>query len=264
MLDWFTDPNAWLALTVLIILEIILGIDNIIFLSLVVAKLPKNQQSFARKIGLGCAMMMRILLLFVLAWIAQISRPLFYIYQYKITTLTPHAPFGTDTILPLFLSVSIRDIVLFLGGLFLIIKGILEIKEMLKKPEQKMLQAQKTTLSKTIIQIIILDIVFSLDSVITAVGLSNHLFIMITAVVIAVFLMMFAAKSIGDFVNNHSTIKMLTLIFLILVGIILIMDSVHFEIPKSHIYFALFFALVVEALNLWRSKILGIHRQDSQ
>lgn len=264
MLDWLSDPNAWLGLAALIILEIVLGIDNIIFLSLVVAKLPKHQQSFARKLGLSCAMIMRILLLFVLAWIAQISRPLFYIYQYKITAISPHVSLGSDGILPLFLIVSIRDIVLFLGGLFLIIKGMVEIKEMLDKPEQKILRAPKVTLSKTIVQIIILDIVFSLDSVITAVGLSNHLFIMITAVVIAVLLMMFAAKSIGDFVNNHPTVKMLTLIFLILVGIILIMDSVHYEVPKSYIYFALFFALVVEALNLWRSKVLGIHRQDRQ
>lgn len=264
MLDWLSDPNAWLGLAVLTVLEIVLGIDNIIFLSLVVAKLPKNQQGFARKLGLSGAMIMRILLLFLLAWITQISLPLFYIYQYKITTVPPHLPLGSEGILSPFFIVSIRDVVLFLGGLFLIIKGMLEIKEMFEKPERKRLRTPKVTLSKTIVQIIILDIVFSLDSVITAVGLSNHLFIMITAVVIAVLLMMSAAKSIGNFVNDHPTIKMLTLIFLVLVGIILLMESFHYEMPKSYIYFALFFALVVEALNLWRSKVLGIHRQDRQ
>lgn len=260
MFDWLSDPNAWLALITLVILEIILGIDNIIFLSLIVAKLPRHQQGFARKLGLSGAMLMRIALLYSLVWITHLSHPLFYIYRYKVTTLDPSELINLGDISPLALAVSARDIILFFGGLFLIWKGILEINELFTQSNTKNIATTKMTLLKGITQIMILDIVFSLDSVISAIGLSDHLLIMIAAVVIAVLLMMVAAKSIGQFVNTYPTVKMLAIAFLVLIGGVLVIDSLHYDIPKGYIYFALFFALAVESLNLLRNKRLAKHR----
>lgn len=254
MFEWIADPNAWLALTTLVFLEIILGIDNIIFLSLVVAKLPKHQQNLGRRVGLAGAMIMRIALLSSLAWVVKLQNPLFYIYQYRLSFSSPETLISLDQALPLLLTVSARDLVLCLGGLFLVWKGILEIKEMFAPPHETHEKNKPISFLKAIIQIMILDIVFSLDSVITAVGLSEHLFIMISAVVIAVMVMMFAAKPIGDFVEAYPTIKMLALAFLVMIGLVLMVESVHIHVPKAYVYFAMFFSLGVEVLNLLRNK----------
>ncbi|RNM04034.1 TerC family protein [Dickeya undicola] len=232
MFDWIADPNAWLALGTLTILEIVLGIDNIIFLSLVVAKLPKHQQNKARRLGLMGAMLMRLGLLASIAWVIKLTNPLFSV-------------FGQD--------VSARDLILFLGGLFLIWKSSKEIHETIEGGAEDH-TSQVHSFFGAIVQIMLLDIIFSLDSVITAVGLSDHLFIMMAAVVIAVGVMMFSARTIGEFVDRHPSVKMLALSFLILVGFTLILESVDIHVPKGYIYFAMFFSMSVEALNLMRGK----------
>lgn len=232
MFEWIMDPNAWLALGTLTILEIVLGIDNIIFLSLVVAKLPKVQQNKARRLGLAAAMIMRLALLASIAWVIRLTHPLF--------TVLDHA-------------ISARDLILLLGGLFLIWKASKEIHETIEGTEEEHHTKVHSFLG-AIVQIMLLDIIFSLDSVITAVGLSDHLFIMMAAVVIAVGVMMFAARPIGEFVNRHPSVKMLALAFLILVGFTLMLESFQVHVPKGYIYFAMFFSMSVEALNLMRSK----------
>lgn len=229
---WITDPNAWLALGTLTLLEIVLGIDNIIFLSLVVAKLPKAQQNKARRLGLMGAMVMRLLLLASIAWVTRLTNPLL--------SLAGHA-------------ISLRDLILMAGGLFLIWKASKEIHETIEGDEEN-LRTNVHSFFGAIVQIMLLDIIFSLDSVITAVGLSDHLFIMMAAVVIAVGIMMFAARPIGEFVSRHPSVKMLALSFLILVGFTLILESVGIHIPKGYIYFAMFFSIAVESLNLLRNK----------
>ncbi|NDJ56537.1 TerC family protein [Enterobacteriaceae bacterium 4M9] len=232
LLAWITDPNAWLALGTLTLLEIVLGIDNIIFLSLVVAKLPKHQQNKARRLGLTAAMLMRLALLASIAWMSHLTSTL--------VTLFGHG-------------ISARDLILLLGGLFLIWKSSKEIHETIEGGGEE----TKTNVHSfwgAILQIMVLDIVFSLDSVITAVGLSDHLIIMMAAVVIAVGVMMFAARPIGEFVDRHPSVKMLALSFLILVGFTLIVESFGISIPKGYIYFAMFFSMLVEVLNLVRNK----------
>ncbi|MGP0938066.1 TerC family protein [Serratia sp. CY74664] len=198
MFEWIMDPNAWLALGTLTILEIVLGIDNIIFLSLVVAKLPKAQQNKARRIGLAAAMLMRLALLASIAWVIRLTHPLFTVMEH---------------------SVSARDLILLLGGLFLIWKASKEIHETIEGSEEEH-HTKVHSFFGAIVQIMLLDIIFSLDSVITAVGLSDHLFIMMAAVVIAVGVMMFAARPIGEFVNRHPSVKMLALAFLFLLGVL--------------------------------------------
>ncbi|MDN6018153.1 MAG: TerC family protein [Enterobacterales bacterium] len=232
MFEWIVDPNAWLALGTLTILEIVLGIDNIIFLSLVVAKLPKAQQNKARRIGLLAAMGMRLCLLASIAWVVRLTHPLFSAFGHAVST---------------------RDLILLLGGLFLIYKAIKEIHETIEGGGEDITTNVHSFLG-AIVQIMLLDIIFSLDSVITAVGLSDHLFIMMAAVVIAVGVMMFAARPIGEFVACHPSVKMLALSFLILVGFTLILESFGIHVPKGYIYFAMFFSMKVEALNLLRSK----------
>ncbi|WP_261093578.1 TerC family protein [Serratia quinivorans] len=232
MFEWIMDPNAWLALGTLTILEIILGIDNIIFLSLVVSKLPKAQQNKARRIGLAGAMIMRLGLLASIAWVIRLTHPLFSVMGH---------------------SISARDLILLLGGLFLIWKASKEIHETIEGSEEEH-NTKVHGFFGAIVQIMLLDIIFSLDSVITAVGLSDHLFIMMAAVVIAVGVMMFAARPIGEFVNRHPSVKMLALAFLILVGFTLMLESFQVHVPKGYIYFAMFFSMSVEALNLMRSK----------
>lgn len=254
MFEWIANPDAWLTLTTLIFLEVVLGIDNIIFLSIVVARLPTHQQNLGRKLGLGGAMIMRIALLASFAWVAKLSNPLFYISQWQFL-----GPDTDMTALNSYLAVSARDLVLFLGGIFLIWKGSLEIKEMFNVAHHEEKKTKQLPFFKAIAEIMVLDIVFSLDSVITAVGLSKHLFIMIAAVIIAVMIMMFAAKTISDFVEANPTIKMLAIVFLVMVGIVLVTESFHIEVPKEYIYFALFFSLAVEVLNLLRSKKLTKH-----
>jgi predicted tellurium resistance membrane protein TerC len=237
---WITDPNAWLALGTLTLLEIVLGIDNIIFLSLVVAKLPTAQRNHARRIGLAAAMIMRLALLASIAWVTRLTNPLFELFGEAI---------------------SARDLILLLGGLFLIWKASKEIHESIEGEEEG--KTRVSSFLGAIVQIMLLDIIFSLDSVITAVGLSDHLFIMMAAVVIAVGVMMFAARPIGEFVDRHPSVKMLALSFLILVGFTLILESFDVHVPKGYIYFAMFFSIAVETLNLWRNKKIRsdeIHR----
>ncbi|MCS2152540.1 TerC family protein [Scandinavium goeteborgense] len=232
MFAWVTDPNAWMALGTLTILEIVLGIDNIIFLSLVVAKLPTAQRNHARRIGLFAAMMMRLGLLASIAWVVRLTNPLFTLFDH---------------------SFSARDLILLAGGLFLIWKASKEIHESIEGEEEG-LKTNVHSFFGAIVQIMLLDIIFSLDSVITAVGLSDHLFIMMAAVVIAVGVMMFAARPIGEFVDRHPSVKMLALAFLILVGFTLMLESFSIHVPKGYIYFAMFFSIAVETLNLLRNK----------
>ena len=234
MFEWFLDPHAWMALATLTILEVVLGIDNIIFLSIVVSKLPAHQQNSARRIGLIAAMGMRLALLASIAWLARLTTPLF--------TLAEH-------------TVSARDLILCAGGLFLIWKSSQEIFDTIEgEDDDGIAQKKVTSFWGSIMQIAILDIIFSLDSVITAVGLSDHLFIMMAAVIMAVMIMMFAAKPIGDFVERYPSIKILALSFLILVGFTLLLESVQVHVSKGYIYCAMFFSMSVQMLNILRSK----------
>jgi predicted tellurium resistance membrane protein TerC len=237
MVGWITEPEAWVALATLTALEIVLGIDNIIFISILVGRLPKEQQQSARVMGLGLAMFTRILLLLSLAWVMGLTEPLFAVASYEI---------------------SGRDLILLGGGLFLLWKSANEIFASLEGEEEHGTQgAKKAAFVATLIQIAIIDIVFSLDSVITAVGMAKHLPVMVLAIVIAVGVMMLAAKSISDFVDAHPSIKMLALSFLIMVGMALIGEGLEFHIPKGYIYFAMAFSLAVEVLNIRLRKKRG-------
>lgn len=230
MLEWINDPEAWISLATLTALEIVLGIDNIIFISILVGRLPAHQRQSGRLIGLSLAMITRVLLLMSLAWMMKLTEPLFTLFNQEI---------------------SGRDLILFLGGLFLIVKSIGEIKEQLNPKEHHENENQKkVSYLGVLIQIAILDIVFSLDSVITAVGMADHLPVMVLAIIIAVGVMMFAAKPIGDFVDTHPTLKILALAFLVLVGVSLIAESFDIHIPKGYIYFAMGFSTIVEILNI--------------
>ncbi|MBE3021679.1 TerC family protein [Campylobacter sp. 7477a] len=233
MFEWMSSPEAWIALLTLTGLEIVLGIDNIIFIAILVGKLPAHQRDKARIIGLAFAMITRILLLLSLFWIMKLTKPLFSMFDFTITG---------------------RDLVLIIGGLFLIAKSTLEIHSNVvgEQHEEKIVKAAGFTL--TIIEIGILDIVFSLDSVITAVGMANHIEIMILAVIIAVGVMMFASKSISDFVDNNPTIKILALAFLILIGFTLVGEGLGLHVPKGYIYFAMAFSLSVELINIYARK----------
>lgn len=231
MFDWIANPESWVALITLAGLEIVLGIDNIIFISILVSRLPEHQRQSGRIIGLGLAMGTRILLLLSLSWMMKLVNPLFMFA-------------GQD--------ISGRDLILILGGLFLIVKSTMELKEAIEgeTEEEKAEQAKKASYFLTLIQIAILDIVFSLDSVITAVGMADDIPVMVIAIMIAVGVMMFAAKPIGDFVEHNPTIKNLALAFLILIGFALVGEGFDFHIPKSAIYTAMAFSLVVELLNI--------------
>ena len=228
--SWINQPEAWVALATLTALEIVLGIDNIIFISILVGRLPKAQQQSARVLGLGLAMFTRILLLLSLAWVMGLTEPLFTVTRFEI---------------------SGRDLILLGGGLFLLWKSANEIFESLEGDEAHATQGTaKAAFATTLVQIAIIDIVFSLDSVITAVGMAKHLPVMVLAIVIAVGVMMLAAKSISDFVDAHPSIKMLALSFLTMVGVALIGEGLEFHIPKGYIYFSMAFSLAVEALNI--------------
>jgi predicted tellurium resistance membrane protein TerC len=242
MLDLLTDPNAWASLLTLTALEIVLGIDNIIFLSIVSSRLPPHQQRPARRIGLGLALIMRIALLLSITWIIGLTQPAF--------TVLGH-------------TVSWRDMVLGGGGLFLLVKGTLEIHHMTEgEPEEK--GAAHPTFLSAIVQIMILDLVFSLDSVITAVGMADDVEIMIIAVVIAIIVMLVAAEPVSHFVNTHPTVKMLALSFLLLVGVALVADGLHFHIPRGYLYFAIAFSAGVEALNLLASRARRRRREAAK
>jgi len=227
-LEWIASPEAWVALATLTLLEIVLGIDNIVFISVLVGRLPEHQRQKARIIGLGLAMGMRIVLLLLLTWIMGLSAVLFELFGLEFTG---------------------RDIILLGGGLFLLAKATLEIHESLEGEDEQG-DVVVASFTSVLIQIALIDMVFSLDSVITAVGMAEHVQVMIIAVVLAVIVMMFAAKSIGEFVDGHPTVKMLALSFLVLIGVALIGEGLDLHIPKGYIYFAMFFSFCVEMLNL--------------
>jgi len=229
MMELLTDPQAWIALATLTALELVLGIDNIVFISILVDKLPKAQQDRARRIGLFMAMFMRIGLLLVLAWIVGLVAPLFTVLGQEI---------------------SGRDLILITGGLFLIYKSTGEIHQSLEGEEGHASSAVKATFTAVILQIMVVDMVFSLDSIITAVGMVDRLEVMITAVVLSVGLMMLFAGVIGRFVSDHPTIKMLALSFLVVVGVVLIAEGFDHHVPKGYVYFAMAFSLGVETLNI--------------
>lgn len=229
MFEWITSPEALMALATLIVLEIVLGIDNIIFLSILVARLPEEQRQSARKLGLGLAMITRLMLLASLSWVMGLVEPWFTV-------------FGTE--------ISGRDVILIGGGLFLLAKSTHEIHASLELPGEEEQKGGASSYFGILVQIAILDIVFSLDSVITAVGLVDHLAIMVIAVVASVGVMMFAAKPIGDFVDDNPSIKMLALSFLILVGFTLMAEGLDVHVPKGYIYFAMAFSVLVELINI--------------
>ena len=230
-MDWVNDPEAWIALATLTTLEIVLGIDNVVFISILTQKLPAEQQARGRTIGLGAAMVSRILLLFSIAWIMQLTAPLFEVLGEAI---------------------SGRDLILIVGGLFLLGKATHEIHNKLEGEGDHHAGAGKKAASfmSVILQILLIDIVFSLDSVITAVGMAEHLAVMVIAVVIAVIIMMLSVGAISRFIEAHPTVKMLALSFLLLIGMMLVAEGLGQHIPKGYIYFAMAFSVLVEMINL--------------
>lgn len=231
-MELLSDPNVWVAFVTLAALEIVLGIDNIVFISILAGRLPESQRQKARMIGLGLALGMRILLLLSITWIMGLTRPLFELLSVEI---------------------SWRDIILITGGLFLLAKSVFEIHDSLEidhEAEAGAGAAAQATMGGVIVQIGLLDMVFSLDSVITAVGLADHVEVMIAAIVVAIVVMMAAAGVVGRFVDEHPTVKMLALSFLTLIGVVLIAEGMEFHIPKGYVYFAMGFSLAVEMLNL--------------
>jgi predicted tellurium resistance membrane protein TerC len=229
-MDWIFTPESWAALLTLTALEIVLGIDNIVFISILAGKLPQDQQARARTIGLALAMGMRILLLLSIAWVMGLTRPLFAVLGQEI---------------------SGRDLILMLGGLFLLWKSTREIHERLEGPAgHGAIRKAPVTFLGVLVQIALLDIVFSLDSVITAIGMANQIPVMVAAIVIAVLFMMFSAGAVSAFVERHPTVKMLALSFLLLIGVALVAEGFDHHIPKGYIYFAMAFSVFVEMLNL--------------
>jgi len=232
-MEFLSDPNVWIGLLTLTVLEIVLGIDNIVFISILSGKLPQENQKKARQLGLALALVTRVLLLLSLNWVMSLTSPIFTILTQEI---------------------SGRDLILLIGGLFLIYKATTEIHEKLEGENHDTEVKGRVTFSGVIVQILLLDIVFSLDSVITAVGMASHIGVMISAVIISVIIMLFAAESISKFVNNHPTVKMLALSFLVLIGVTLIAEGLDQHIPKGYIYFAMAFSVLVEMLNLRMKK----------
>jgi predicted tellurium resistance membrane protein TerC len=228
-MDLITSPEAWIAFATLTALELVLGIDNIIFISILVDKLPPEKREIARRIGLFMAMFMRIGLLLVLSWIVGLVEPMLTVLGHEV---------------------SGRDAILLLGGLFLIWKSTTEIHQTLEGAEDQHASQSRNTLFSVIFQIMLIDLVFSLDSIITAVGMVDQVEIMIAAVITSVALMMVFARGIGEFVSNHPTIKMLALSFLVVVGVVLIAEGFEHHIPKGYIYFAMAFSVCVEMLNI--------------
>lgn len=229
MFSWIGSPEAWIALATLTGLEIVLGIDNIIFISILVGRLPEESREKARKIGLALAMLSRLALLFSITWVMGLTKNIFTIFSHGI---------------------SGRDIILIGGGLFLLAKSTHEIHNSLEGVEEEGQSTAAASYGMVLVQIAVLDVVFSLDSVITAVGLAKHVSLMAIAIIIAVGVMLLAAKSIGDFVDAHPTVKILALSFLILVGVTLIIEGFDGHVPKGYIYFAMAFSVIVEMLNI--------------
>ncbi len=246
-MDLLLNPEIWVAFLTLLALEIVLGIDNVVFISILVDKLPEERQALARRLGLGMALVMRILLLLSLSWVIGLTAPLFTLLGQEI---------------------SGRDVILILGGLFLLGKATYEIHENLEGEEGHSSAKVRATFASVIVQIVILDLVFSLDSVITAVGMVEQVSVMIAAVTIAILVMLVSAGAVGDFVGRHPTIKMLALSFLLLIGFALLLEGFDQHVPKGYIYFAMGFSVFVEFLNLRvrrrreaRSQPVELHRR---
>jgi predicted tellurium resistance membrane protein TerC len=236
--EWLTDPQIWAALITLTALEIVLGIDNLIFISIITANLPKHQQPSARKLGLIVAIVSRLALLSSIFWLTRLTDPLLTLFGEAL---------------------SIRDLVLIFGGLFLLVKSTMEIHNILEGAEGGGLNITAVSYTSVIVQIMVLDIVFSLDSVITAIGMAEQLWVMATAIIIAVFFMLLFVDAVSEFVDRHPTIKMLALSFLVLIGVALIGEGMEMHIPKGYIYFAMAFSFMVEMLNTWLR-----HKLDKQ
>ena len=239
MMELLTDPQVWITLVTLSAIEIVLGIDNLVFISIAVSKLPPHQREVARKFGIAVACITRILLLLTLAWLAGLTSDLFTLFGQGI---------------------SVRDLVLILGGVFLLVKGTKEILELVKgEPDSEDVHTRPAaSFAGVIAQIAVIDIVFSLDSVIAAVGMANHTPVMVAAILLAVAVMLLAARPLGQFIDNNPTIKMLALAFIVAVGAYLLLDGFEMHIPKGYLYGAMGFSAVVECLNLWAKKRAGL------
>jgi predicted tellurium resistance membrane protein TerC len=237
MLELLADPQAWLAFLTLATLEIILGIDNLIFIAILVGRLPAARQEAARLTGLTLAMLTRIALLYSIVWLTRLTTPWFHIGEQAVTG---------------------RDLILFIGGLFLLVKSVLEIHQALEGAAKSVSQTTKVFagFAMTVVQIAIIDIVFSLDSVFTAVGLAKDLSIMVAAIVAAIVVMMWVSRAISAFIERHPTIKVLALSFLILIGLALVAEALHFDIPKGYLYFAMAFSVAVEMINIRLRRLL--------
>jgi predicted tellurium resistance membrane protein TerC len=239
MMELLTDPQAWITFITLSALEIVLGIDNIIFISILVSRLPPERRETARVVGLSLAMLTRIALLFSIVWLTRLTKPLFAVLGQEF---------------------SGRDIILLLGGLFLLAKSVTEIHGTLEGTEEERKTPVYSSFTAIVVQIAIIDIVFSLDSVFTAVGLADQLPIMVAAIVVAILVMILVARSISGFIERHPTIKILALAFLILVGVVLVADAFHFEVPKGYLYFAMAFSVGVEMVNIRLRKLMDSRR----
>ncbi len=237
-MEFLLQPETYISLITLTFLEIVLGIDNIIFISIITDRLPEENQKRIRTIGLLLALVMRIILLSLITVIIQLKEPLFTISEFNF---------------------SVRDLILVAGGMFLLAKSVSEIHEKIEGGHEQQVSKKKNTVASIILQIIVLDIVFSFDSILTAVGLSKHLEIMITAVVLAMIVMIYFVEMISRFIKKHPTLQVLALSFLILIGFMLVIDGFHFEVPKGYIYFALFFSVMVEFINMKIRKKSGAH-----
>lgn len=250
-MELLLNPEVWISLFTLTVLEIVLGIDNIIFISIMASKLPAHRQRSARQLGLGLAMITRVLLLLSLTWVMTLTNPLIHLGP----LLRIDDPEWIEK-----LSLSGRDLILIIGGLFLIYKSTVEMHDKLEAENHEEKAPKSITFSNVIVQILLLDIVFSLDSVITAIGMANHVEVMIAAVIIAIIVMMISATSISNFVNKHPTVKMLALSFLLLIGFSLLLEGFEQHIPKGYIYFAMAFSVFVEMMNLRaKSKQSPVH-----
>ena len=228
-MEIFLQPEIWISLLTLIFMEIVLGIDNIIFISIISGKLPKEQQQKSMYLGLSLALIMRIALLFSIKWIIGLTEPVLNIYNFAL---------------------SWRDIILAIGGIFLIVKSIFEIHHKVEDEAEEAKVGKVSSFGKAIIQIVALDLVFSFDSILTAVGLTEEIILMVIAVIVSIIVMMIFAKKVSDFVNKYPTIQILALSFLILIGFMLFVEALHTHVPKGYIYFAVFFSLIIEMLNI--------------
>ena len=237
MIDFLSDPQTWLAFITLALLEIVLGIDNLIFIAILVGRLPPARQESARITGLALAMATRIALLYSIVWLTRLTTPWFHFGEQAVTG---------------------RDLILFIGGLFLLMKSVLEIHQAMEGAGKSHNQTEKaySTFVMTVVQIAVIDIVFSLDSVFTAVGLAKDLSIMVAAIIAAILVVMWVSRAVGAFIERHPTIKVLALSFLILIGVALIAEAVHFEIPKGYLYFAMAFSVAVEMVNIRLRRLL--------